>query len=183
MIYKIGFEFFGEGEMVVDSSDCFEYENVKDLVKSDSGLEDYIFEKLNNNIAINKDDILNWYNSDEDVLTCCKEADSEVEFLKNFTTMDELKSCWISENTIYIFRNYQHSKNVLLAKFVGFSSVDAVKCFCIEKEINYSEFQGGQFNIYEFNNCYFKRDIDEFRLEEIEAIKNAEEIDTFELEN
>ena len=182
MIYKIGYENFGNCEKVVNEKKIQEYNNIADLVDLDQNLQSYIFETLDDKGVITKEDILNWYNSDEDILTYCAEADSQEEFLRNCTTLEQLKEQFIESNTIFIFRNYQYSPNVLLAKFIGFESEKAVKDYCIKNELNYSEFKGGQFSLYEFNNCYFKHSDDDFDLEDISAIINADEIVVYRLD-
>lgn len=174
-IYKVNYKLFGEGQMIIDKNDIEEFDSVKELIHRDKILEQYIFESLDSNEKVDKEFIFNWYGTDEDVLTCCDEAKSEEEFLQKFLTLEDIKKHYIEDDTIYLFRSYQYSNNILLAKFKGFKDIADVKSFCIDNEKNYSEFKGSQYSQYEFNNCYFKRSIEEFDLEDIEAIIDLSE--------
>ena len=185
MIFKVFYESFGEGEMVINIDDIECFKNVQELINDNSALEEYVFEKLENDGKITKEDVFNWFNHDDEYLTFVAEADSEDEFLKvnyNLTTFEELKNRIVEDNTVYLFRYYQYSKNVLLATFVGFDSITDIKNFCIENNLNYSEFKGSQFSLYEFNNCVFYDKDDDFNIETLEGILFAENYDAFEKE-
>jgi hypothetical protein len=64
---------------------------------------------------------------------------------------------------IYCFRNYQHSDNVLLAKFEGFENVGEMKSFCYNNSIDYGEFGN-------WINTYFMTYNDEWNEEELKAL-------------
>jgi len=166
-IFKTGFKSFGECEMVIESKEDVEvYATLTDLIDSNESLKEYIldlideneeeFEIINEDVFLEFEEaIFDYFNSDNDVLTCCSRAESLEEFLTSFTTLDELKNIWIEDDSVYAFRSYQYSDNVLIARFDGFESVKDVKKYCIDNDINLSEFQGSSTSLYDFNNCYF----------------------------
>lgn len=187
-IFRTKFEIFGEGSYVIESdSDIRSYNSLLELVNDDQVLKDYVLETLDiedenelteeqlNNI---EDDIFNYINSDEDILQKIRYAESIEDFKTQLglRTINDIQKIWVEKDVIYAFRNYQYSDNILLAILEGFKSIDEVKEYCIENDINLSEFQCA---VDEFINTYFLSSNDNFDLEDLNAIYNTGNVKTY----
>lgn len=185
-IYKTKYVSLGYGRIYAGAK-IESYDSLLDLVKNDYVLEEWLRrdilalddeeEMTEELLKEHEDDILGWYNEDNEVLNFCDYAESEEEFIaKNFDLLEDIKSDCIEQDTIYAFRNYQYSQNKLLAKFKGFKSIEEVKQYCIENDIVLGEFTD---KAYEFNNTYFLdgKHPENFGLEELEILYSAGDLD------
>lgn len=176
-IFKCNYENFGEGEKVIDLLDIEEFRDLRELINSDDSLKEHIIDVLCKQGVVNGEDVFSWYNGDMEILRICSENKSKEEFIRDnyhITTLEDLKNSLVEPGTIYLFRDYRYSASPLLATFEGFNSVTEVKHYCVDNNLNFSEYQGSQCSLHELNNCYFKIGNDKFDLDELEAIRVAE---------